>query len=98
MKTKRLSSFAFTSSLLLASLVAIAGCASDSGEKPAEGAPETKGAAQIWAENCGRCHNVRSPSQYSDAQWEVIGSHMRVRGYLTGAEQRTIVEFLKAGN
>jgi hypothetical protein len=96
--------------LLLAGGLLLGGCASESepkkaGENPAETAaqktsakPADKGAAQLWAENCSRCHNARSPSSYSDAQWEVIGHHMRVRGYLTGEEQRTIVEFLKAGN
>jgi len=104
MKTSRLSTFAFTT-LLLASFAGFIGCATESDGKPAapatdkpDEAPAEKGAAQIWAENCNRCHNVRSPSQYSDAQWEVIGAHMRLRGYLTGEEQRTIVEFLKAGN
>lgn len=96
----------------LASLLLVSGlslglgaCATEkTADPPGQTAPEKsegepkKGAAQIWAENCGRCHNVRSPSSYSDAQWEVIGHHMRVRGYLTGEEQRTIVEFLKAGN
>ena len=106
MKAMRKTSVALA--LLLAALPWFAGCASDGaskvqGEKPSETAPaekpaSTKGAAQIWAENCSRCHNARSPSSYSDAQWEVIGHHMRVRGYLTAEEQKTIVEFLKAGN
>ena len=61
-------------------------------------APVFKGRAQLWAEACARCHNMRSPSSYTDAQWETIVHHMRVRGYLTAEEHRAIVEFLKAGN
>ena len=58
----------------------------------------SKGRAQLWAEACARCHNMRAPSSYTDAQWETIVHHMRVRGYLTAEEHRAIVEFLKASN
>ena len=61
-------------------------------------APAPKGRAQIWAETCMRCHNMRSPSNYTDAQWDVVVHHMRVRGYLTTKEARAIEEFLKASN
>ena len=59
-------------------------------------APE-KGGAQLWGENCNRCHNIRSPSNYSPAQWEVVMMHMRVRANLTPEERKKILEFLKAG-
>jgi hypothetical protein len=55
-------------------------------------------AAKLWAQNCSRCHNVRPAVTYSDAQWDVIVHHMRIRAYLTGAESRTIVQFLKEAN
>jgi mono/diheme cytochrome c family protein len=55
-----------------------------------------KSGAQMWAENCNRCHNVRSPQSYSPAQWEVAMLHMRVRANLTGEETRKILEFLKS--
>jgi hypothetical protein len=57
-----------------------------------------KGGAQLWAENCTRCHNAPSPDRYSDAQWDVILQHMRMRANLTGEEARQIAEFLKASN
>lgn len=50
---------------------------------------------QLWADNCGRCHNTRSPSMYSDQQWEVVGMHMRVRANLTADDSREILAFLK---
>ena len=59
---------------------------------------KTKSGSQLWAENCGRCHNIRSPSSYSDDQWEVAVDHMRVRAGLTANESRKITEFLKASN
>ncbi|MCL5097856.1 MAG: cytochrome c [Candidatus Omnitrophica bacterium] len=52
--------------------------------------------ARVWAENCGRCHNLRSPNEFSYDQWEVIVNHMRVRATLTADETRAILSFLKA--
>jgi len=54
--------------------------------------------SQLWAQNCARCHNSRSPSSYSDAQWDVAMLHMRVRANLTPTEHKAILEFLRAGN
>ena len=53
---------------------------------------------QIWSNNCRRCHNAQPATMYSDAQWDVIVHHMRVRANLTGADQRAIVEFLKSSH
>ncbi len=57
-----------------------------------------KGSAQLWAETCNRCHNIRSPSAYSSAQWAVIMYDMRMRCSLTGQEQRQILEFLQSAH
>jgi nitrate/TMAO reductase-like tetraheme cytochrome c subunit len=51
---------------------------------------------ELWSNNCMRCHNIRPPAMYSDAQWDVIVHHMRLRANITGQEQRAIVEFLKS--
>ena len=51
---------------------------------------------ELWSNNCMRCHNIRPPTMYSDAQWGVIVHHMRLRANITGQEQRAIVEFLKS--
>ena len=53
---------------------------------------------ELWSNNCQRCHNMRSPTMYNHAQWDVIVHHMRVRANITGAEQRAIVEFLKSAS
>ena len=57
-----------------------------------------KGGAELWAETCSHCHNLRSPSTYGPAQWEVALYDMRVRANLTGEQQRKILEFLKAAS
>ncbi len=57
-----------------------------------------KGGAQMWVENCMRCHNLRQPRERSDREWETIGLHMRIRANLTAVEHRQIVKFLKSAN
>lgn len=57
-----------------------------------------KSGAQLWGENCVRCHNIPSPNIYSDQQWELTVSHMRLRGNLTKEESDKITEFLQAAN
>ena len=54
-----------------------------------------KSGAQLWSENCQRCHNTPSPSTFSHEQWETIGMHMQSRALLTETEKNKIVEFLK---
>jgi len=54
-----------------------------------------KSGAQLWSENCQRCHNTPSPSAFSHEQWETIGMHMQSRALLTDVEKNKIVEFLK---
>ncbi len=57
-----------------------------------------QGGAQLWAQNCGHCHNIRSPDSYSDAQWEVAMLHMRIRANLTAEEHKQILAFLKSAH
>jgi hypothetical protein len=54
-----------------------------------------KSGAQLWAENCQRCHNTPSPSSFSPDQWETIGLHMQSRSLITDEERNKIVAFLK---
>lgn len=54
-----------------------------------------KGGAQLWAENCQRCHNTPSPATFSHEQWKTIGMHMQTRAQLTGKERDKIIAFLQ---
>ena len=85
-----------TGSLLMAACMAEAH--GGSGEATSPAAASQRGGADLWGANCARCHHMRSPSEFSDAEWEVVMLHMRVRANLTGEETRKILEFLKAGN
>jgi hypothetical protein len=53
-----------------------------------------KSGAQLWAENCQRCHNTPSPASFSHEQWLTIGMHMQTRAQLTDRERDKIVAFL----
>ena len=75
----------------------VIGC-STTGQSGQLAAGTGKSGAQLWAENCVRCHNIRSPSSLSPAQWEVALMHMRVRANLTPEEHKKILEFLKSGS
>jgi hypothetical protein len=74
----------------------LVGCASTGGGTgDRASAPD---GAKLWAQNCIRCHNSRSPASYSNAQWQVAMLHMRVRADLTGEQQRAIYEFLTSSH
>jgi hypothetical protein len=60
------------------------------------GPPPDKTGAQLWADNCMRCHNGRPPQEFSAKQWEAIVHHMRLRADLTGEETRKITAFLQS--
>jgi uncharacterized protein YceK len=84
-------------SVFFAVALILLGCNSNA-SKTAATPESSKGSAQLWSENCGRCHNLRTSTSYSDAEWQVAMHHMRVRGYLTGEEHRRILEYLQASN
>jgi cytochrome c5 len=85
-------------------LLVLGACSSNQDQQPttdkavATAEPPAKGGAQLWAENCTRCHNARPPDYYSDSQWQILVQHMRLRANIDGAEARTIVQFLQASN
>ncbi len=91
--------------LIIMAMLILGGCQGSkmnkedsSGQAKTSVADSEKGAAQLWSENCMRCHNLRVQSSYSDAQWQVAMHHMRVRGDLTAEEHRRILEYLQASN
>ena len=59
---------------------------------------QNKSGAVLWRENCFRCHNIRSPGDYNDWEWEVAMFHMRIHASLTVEEHDKILEFLQQAN
>ena len=53
--------------------------------------------AELWTLNCARCHAVRSPGEFTAAQWPMILMEMRVRANLPAAQARELQKFLQAG-
>src|SRR5437899_10180180 len=104
MKRNICTSIAGLSSVALVTGLLLAGCSTP----PSNGASATARAsaaktpmsnqsgATLWAQNCGHCHNIRSPDSLSDAQWDVVVLHMRVRANLTAEEHRQILAFLQS--
>ena len=82
--------------LLLFALTAVLVLASNC--KSTSTLAEAKSGAQLWGENCIRCHNAPSPETFSDAEWDVAVMHMRVRANLTEFEAVAIADFLKTAN
>lgn len=54
--------------------------------------------ARVWADNCMRCHNARSPMERTDRQWVTIVAHMRARANLTRSEANAVSVYLQAIN
>ena len=77
--------------LAIVSLVSVNGCVES--KKVA-----AKSGAQLWGENCMRCHNVPTPTTFSAQQWKTVGMHMQSRALLTNKERDKIVEFLQQSN
>ena len=50
--------------------------------------------AQVWADTCMRCHNLRKPESLSKRAWKYSMNHMRVRAGLTGQETRDVLAFI----
>lgn len=54
--------------------------------------------AKLWANNCMRCHNARSPRERTDREWLTIMNHMRTRANLTKTESAAITAYLQMVN
>lgn len=54
--------------------------------------------ASLYSGNCNRCHNARGPGEYSDREWPLIITHMRMIAGLPGDQARAIEAFLRASN
>jgi cytochrome c5 len=82
--------FALVAGILLFSVV-IPGYADDTSSNVTADLAQ---GAKDWANNCSRCHNLRSPTEFTPDQWHLIMKHMRIQGGLTGQEARNVSAFL----
>lgn len=54
--------------------------------------------AQVWADNCTRCHNARPSQERTDSEWLTIVLHMRARANLTRTDADLVATFMRATN
>lgn len=54
--------------------------------------------AKVYAWNCGSCHSERWPKERSDAEWDTIMTHMRVRANMTADQAEAVLRYLKENN
>lgn len=97
MKLKKKYTLAVVFALFIVVGIFIAGCGT-SNNTAKTNAIALKSGAQLWGESCASCHNIRPPQTLTDAQWEVVGMHMRGRANLTAVEEQKIIKFLKSAN
>ncbi|MBT8246378.1 MAG: hypothetical protein HKO82_14140 [Acidimicrobiia bacterium] len=67
-------------------------------EAPGKARPTALDGAKVYAWNCGSCHSERWPKERSDAEWDVIMTHMRVRANMTAAQAEAVLRYLKENN
>ena len=60
--------------------------------------PQKLGRAELWQQNCMRCHNLRPAESFSDSEWEIIMLQMRTHTHLPAYESKAILEFLQQSN
>ena len=77
--------------MIMASAIMINGCAVPK-------AIADKSGAQLWGENCNRCHNAPDPKTYTDDRWDAATEHMHQKAILTDDEITKIRIFLKSAN
>lgn len=58
----------------------------------------SKSGAQLWAENCNRCHNAPPPGEFNNANWDIVGTHMQIRANISKTDMTKITDFLKSAN
>ena len=87
----KLSSFILIGIAITLTIMSTTGYAEDKNETELSG-------SELWAQNCGRCHNFRGPQEFNDSQWNIIVNHMRVIGGIPGNQARAIIKFLQEAN
>jgi hypothetical protein len=88
----------FIIAIFACSLPGLVATTSMADEQHEEYQPSARHGAELWANTCARCHNLRRTDEFSDRQWIPVVSHMRIRAGLTGNEARDILSFLQASN
>ncbi len=95
--------FAIIGTMLLLALISLTSCNSLKSKTDTEPSQNNtvvmeEGGAQLWGNNCMRCHNIPPPNAYNDIEWDAIVNHMQKVGGFTVEDADKIADFLKASN
>jgi len=96
MKRSRVSLDLLPPSLATLGLLSLA-CPNRAAEGDSQKGPMKSG-AQLWAENCTMCHEVKPRISFSQEKSDAIKRHMREEADLSPEGQEAILGFLKSGN
>ena len=56
---------------------------------------EAASGAQVFAENCSRCHEAPDPAARTGRDWRSISLHMRVIADISRVDQQHVLVFLR---
>jgi mono/diheme cytochrome c family protein len=52
---------------------------------------------KLYVNNCGSCHNLYMPDQYSKKEWETVVPRMQKKAKITDQQAQAILNYLKSG-
>jgi mono/diheme cytochrome c family protein len=82
----------------LVATLGLLGMAGSNTAADAESQGALKRGAELWAENCTMCHEVKPRTNFTPEKLDAIRRHMREEADLSDEEQEAILGFLKSGN
>lgn len=59
--------------------------------------PELQQGRDLYINNCGKCHGLYSPDNYTSSQWKSILNSMVPRTGLTTAEAQLVTKYVTKG-
>ncbi len=90
--------------LLFALLIVLAACSkktvptstqASATDKPASTTPDLAvSGKQIFEAKCGRCHSLRSPSEFTSQEWRPIMNRMADKAKLTTDEKTQVLTYV----
>ena len=80
-------------SLLLLSLVALAGCASP--EKAMDSGDPNQIARKLYIAKCAKCHKFYDPAKYSDVEWQTWMRKMSRKSKLSPEQQELLSSYIE---
>lgn len=52
--------------------------------------------AEVWGQQCARCHTPRDPNEYRDRDWSTVMLHMRTVANLSREQTEFVTAYLQA--